>query len=282
MRYMRFLLLICVVAVLASSVSLAGPRQASRMAVCGTITAIDTTANTLTVTPPAPPAHSRFAPLTPVTFGVTPDTKIDLDRNTVDITGLAVGELCEAALVKAADGSWSAVRVCAATPFVIGSLSGIDTGTNTITVQPPGWCGRKQVPAVQFQITDTTTIDKNGSAAAADLLTGDIVRVSFLEPADPTTVASAIKIEVLPYDFRGKVTAVDTTNGTITVQGGKTTLTLNIDPNAKIVVSRKTATLADVVVGSTAELDYFQTSTASVAVEIYSTPPRPVSSKTRK
>lgn len=274
MRYMRFLLLICALALLVSGMALANPRTPSRMAACGTITAVDTTASTVTITPPAPPAGSRFTPLPPVTFGVTADTKIELDRADVDITALVAGQWAEAMLTKAADGTWSALRVCATTPFVFGTMSAIDSATNILTVQPPSRCIRRPVPPVPFQITNTTTVDKNGPAAVADILTGDIIRVSYLEPADPAATAAAIKIEVLPFEFCGKVTAVDATAGTITVQGGKTTTTFNVDPNAKIIVSRKTATLADVVVGSKAELDYFQTATASLAVDICATPPR--------
>ena len=273
MSYVKLLLAIAAIALLASSAALAVPHPTAgaRTFVEGTITALDSSASTITVTPPAPPSGSKLPAKAPVTFSVTDSTGIFLDGKTSTFTALAIDDLCQAQLVTTSAGD-EAIEVSARSPRVCGTITQIDTTAEVVTIQPFTPPSEKTaLPAVQLQITDSTQIIKMGTASLSDLLVGDDVVAKYQTQESGLSVA--LKVMVRPFEFAGKVVSVDSVGGAITVANAKSTLVLSVVSATKIVLSGKSAALSAILPKDLVEVAYFQYSGGDVASVIFAQGP---------
>lgn len=123
----------------------------------GPITAIDTSANTLTI---ADRSGSS------VTLNVTAGTKIRKDNiKKATLAQLAVGDTADA---RYDTTTMNAQRIDAKRPKVEGTITAIDLGAQSVTIQP------KSGAAVTVLATTTTKIERNDvHATLADFKLGD-------------------------------------------------------------------------------------------------------------
>jgi len=273
LRYVRLLLIIAVIAILASSAVFASrsttPPTVVRSFVEGSITALtvtDSADGSVTVTPPVPPAGSKLPVQAPVTFSVDSASKISLDGKASSIGDLAVDDQCAAFLLTSA-GQTIALSVDATSPHVFGTITALDTdsaGNNFLTIQPfsPPF-DKTALPDVQLQVTSNTIITKMGTSSYSELLVGDVVAASY-QGSDMV----AIEVDVQPLNFAGSVVSVDSVGGVITVANPKTTLAFGVVSGTKIYLNGRTAALSAILPKDLAEVVYFQFSTGNVAAVI--------------
>ena len=167
----------------------------------GTISAVDSGAGTLTVTPKSGGAD--------VVLNVDSTTQIKRNDAAATLADLQVGDPVQA---KYNAGSFLAANIWAWPNLVTlkGTISAVDTGAGTVTVTPKGGGAD-----VVLNVDSTTVIQRNDAAATlADLKAGDTVKakynaVSFL--------AASISAWTNWPRVKGTITAVDTGAGTVTV-----------------------------------------------------------------
>jgi hypothetical protein len=206
----------------------------------GIISAVDTTANTFTVTP-----HKGGAD---ITLNVDASTMIKRDGKPATLADLQLGDKVEA---KYYSSSMIAIKVEARQNWVNlnGTITAVDTTANTVTVTP-----QKGGADIVLNV-DANTIIKRYCAPAtlADLLVGDKVHARY----NPITFLAS-KITVDFPELEGVISAVDAVAGTLTVtpHHGGADVTFNVDANTKIELNKTHVTLADLLVGDRVEVQY--------------------------
>lgn len=141
---------------------------------------------------------------------------------------------------------------------VEGTVSGVDTTANTITISPEDGS-----PDVTLNVTSTTVITLDDEdATLANIIVGDMADAEY----DPTTMDAAFidaENPELAQDIRGVITALDTTAGTITItsqdgegDGATSVVTVNVTANTLLTLDDNPAFLTDLAVGDRAEADY--------------------------
>lgn len=183
MRLLKFVLIACIAVVFTSGAVLAqevGPRP---MPVSGIITAIDLVNSKVTLN--GPTAEQTVRP--PVTFLVTRSTKIVKDGKPADLGALAVGDMCNAGVLKTSSGELVAVFVNAQTPkpkiqWAKGKIEKISYGTGIFALRVPDSASNAG-RIMTFAATNTTKIVKDGKPVEFTALrVGDLAAVGFFPP----------------------------------------------------------------------------------------------------
>ena len=201
----------------------------------GVISAIDTGANTLTITPKAGGAD--------VVLKVDSTTVITRLFKKVSLADLQVGDRVE---VRYDPSTMLASRIEAAPNLVdlMGVVTAIDTTGSTLTVIPKNGGAN-----IVLNVDASTIIKRLGkSVTLADIQLGDKVYARY----NPVTFLAA-SIWAMPnlVELVGLVTALDTTGNTLTVAPikGGVNVVLNVDANTVIKRLGKVVTLADILLG---------------------------------
>ena len=212
------------------------------VALSGVISAIDTGAGTVTITPKEGGAD--------VVLKVEPTTVIRRNGKTATLADLQLGDRVEARYNPV---TMLAFNISARLNLVplSGVISAIDPLGSTLTVTP-----KKGGPDVVLKVDSTTFIKRNGKPATlADLQLGDRVEARY----NPVTMlAFNISARLNLVELKGVVSAVDTANGTLTVtpKRGGPDVVLKVDSTTVIKRNGITATLADFLVSDRVEAKY--------------------------
>ncbi len=208
----------------------------------GLISAVDTGAGTLTVTPKGGGPD--------VTFNVDSSTLITRLHHSASLADLQPGDRVK---VWYNPSTLLASRIQADLNLVSveGAISGVDTGAGTVSITPRGGS-----TDVVLNVDSTTVIKRSGATAGlADLKVSDRVTAKYY----PTTLLAA-SISAWPnlVTLKGTISGVDTGAGTLTVtpKGGGTDVVLNVDLTTVIKRSGATASLADLQVSDRVEATY--------------------------
>ncbi|MBI4674752.1 MAG: hypothetical protein HY741_24160 [Chloroflexi bacterium] len=234
-------------AIAAAALFVLGPQNAAAQSgdngkrwvhIAGPITALDTTAQTVTINDPRKGS---------VTVNATPTTKIRVDENkNATLADLAVGDFAKALYDPA---TMNAAQIFVKRPRVAGPITALDATAMTVTLDD-----HKQ-GLVTLNVTPTTQIrvDENKNAAFADLAVGQLARATY----DPSTM-NALEIFAVNPGVNGVITAVDTTAQTVTINDHRTgPVTLNVTATTRLRVDdNENATLADLAVGQFARAAY--------------------------
>jgi hypothetical protein len=197
----------------------------------------------------------------PATYTVTDGTPVTINGQSGTLSAITTGSMARIKL-SAVDGTkvvsidvynartggeWGQQR---GQRSQFASVVSTDTTANTVTVTSP-FGG--QSTQTTYNVSPTATITIDGAASALGQLTANVPVILRTDPADATTVTS---ITAVGREVEGRVTAVDTTNSTITLagRGGAAGTTYTLGPSATITVNGATGTLAQVIAGATAEL----------------------------
>jgi hypothetical protein len=217
----------------------------------GIISAVDTTANTFTVTPKKGG--------TDVTLNVDASTMIKRNGKPATLADLQLGDKVEA---KYYSSSMLAIKVEARRNLVNlnGTITAVDTTANTVTVTP-----KKGGADIVLKVDASTIIKRYGAPATlADLLVGDKVQAKY----NPITFLASRIIVNFP-ELEGVISAVDTVAGTLTVtpHHGGADVTFNVDANTIIELNKVHVTLADLLVGDRVEVKYDTTTMLAFKIE---------------
>ncbi len=201
----------------------------------GTISAVDTGAGTLSVTPKNGGAD--------VVLNVDGSTQIKRSGATAALADLQLGDRVEA---KYEAATFLAVSISAWPNLVLikGTISAVDSVAGTVTVTP-----KKGGADVVLNVDSTTQIMRNNAAATlADLKTGDFILAKY----NPVTFLAA-NIWAWPnyLTVKGTISAIDTGAGTLTItpKGGGADVVLTVDSTTQIKRNGATVTLADLQLG---------------------------------
>ena len=219
----------------------------------GAISAVDTTANTVTITPKKGGAD--------VVLKVDTATVIKRNGKAAALADLKVGDLIQAVYDPA---TMLAVKIDAEANLVEieGAISAVDTTANTVTITP-----KKGGADVVLKVDTATVIKRNGKAAAlADLQLGDLVQAVYDQA---TLLAVKIDAKVNLAEIEGAISAVDTTANTVTVtpKKGGADVILKVDTTTIIKLEDHTAALADLKVGDRIQAEYNQATLLAVKIE---------------
>jgi small nuclear ribonucleoprotein (snRNP)-like protein len=220
----------------------------------GVIAAVDTTANTVTITPSKGGAN--------VTLNVDASTKIKRNGKSAALAELQVSDKVESKY-NGATLLASKIEAKTNTAELKGVIAAVDTTASTVTITPS-----KGGADVTLTVDASTLIKRNGkSAALADLLVGDKVEAKY----NPVTMlASKIEVKSSYSELKGKIAAVDTTANTVTITPSKggADVTLNVDSSTIIKKNDVTITLADLVVGDMVEAKYSPATMLAAKIEV--------------
>ena len=224
----------------------------------GAVTAVNTTANTITL------AGRKGG--TPTTYNIGATTTVTVDGATGTLAGISVGSKVELKLSALDPTAVLSVNARTAPPgghgegqhhqqrFAGGSVVSVDTAAtpNTITLSVAGEHGAAAT-STTYNVDPAATITADGGAVTLDKLVAGVKVKLQLSATDPTTATS---ITAVGQEAEGAVTAVDTTANTITLAGrdGGTPTTYNIGASTTITVDGVTGTLAGISVGNKVEL----------------------------
>jgi hypothetical protein len=208
----------------------------------GVISAIDTGAGTVTITPKEG----------------GPDVVLKVDSTTVikrndKIAALADLQVTDRVEAEYDPATMLASRISARLYLVglSGVISAIDPLGSTLTVTP-----KKGGPDVVLKVDPTTVIKRNGKPTTlADLQLGDLVEARY----NPVTMLAAnisARLNLVPLS--GVISAIDPLGSTLTVtpKSGGPDVVLKVDSTTVIMRIGKPATLADLQLGDRVEARY--------------------------
>lgn len=235
------------------------------LAVTGTVTAISTTAGTLTITP-AGQANNQAVNLT-----VTSSTAISIDGTTGQSLANLVAGMSAVAVYQAAGGINTALQIRASSKVLIaGTITAISPDGSTLTITPSG---NNASPAT-VTVSSGTSVCLNGSKGqnTSSLVPGMQVK---LDCQLGSTGTSATQIQASDkLHVRGTITAValatgSTTSGVVTITPANgNAVSLNVDLNNGTTVTfngTAVTSLNGLAVGMRAEARYQVTSSGNNA-----------------
>lgn len=237
MRYVKFVLIAGVIAMLLAGVAFAQgsilpPTQP--VTIDGVITAIDLQAGSVTLAP-ANAITSRV----PIIFFVNAKTQIVKNEKVVPLSALAVRDLCKAVVVKQNDGKLIALSVFANSPtppvvFARGRIDKIDSAKFIFTLKLENTMGPVAM-VTMFSVDATTTIIKNGKPAAfADLKSGDIAAVGYIPPM---TLVVGVPVHAVSVEAKTPPEMAGVVYGKL----------VEIDPVARIIGVQPDSRMLDVI-----------------------------------
>jgi hypothetical protein len=227
----------------------------------GTIADIDTTANTITITPGwdfIKNCHDN------IMLSVDSTTTIQRNGASASLADLRIGD--------PVDASYNSVTLLAGdikagnnSSDIQGVISAIDTEANTVTITP-GLANfkasiTKADADVVLRVDDDTVITRNGNSAGLDdLQVGDTVDATY---DSVSMLASEIDAKNNNSVILGTISAIDTTANTVTIKPGENDLrqchddiTLNIGASTVVIRDLSIVTLADLQVGDAVMAKY--------------------------
>ena len=218
--------------------------------VTGTVGVVDTTARTLSV-------QTQDGVLQ---LQVPADAEILVDGRSVRLSDVEPGDQVRVTVLPTGNNTGIAlqVRVTEAPQpeprTATGTITAIDPTARTLTLQT-------QDGPLQLQVPANSDIRLNGrSVSLADLEVGDTAQVTDRVNANGTNTALQIRAteaqQPEPRTATGTITAVNAAAGTLTLQTQDGPLQLQVPANADIRLDGRTATLADLEVGDTAQVTY--------------------------
>jgi aspartate 1-decarboxylase len=226
----------------------------------GLITAIDTTANTVTVTPGFPFPFRTAA--TPIVLKVDSTTIIKRNGAAASLAALQVGDRVQAkynpvTLLAAKIEAWTNLAE------VHGFISAVDTIGNTITINPVFPVPFKASSlSLVLKVDTSTVIKRNGATASlAALQVGDRVEAKY----NPVSkLATEIDAWANLAKVEGFISAVDTTANTVSITPGISfhpetvtpSIVLKVDSTTVIKRNGAAASLAAWQVGDRVEASY--------------------------
>jgi len=236
--------------------------------VVGLVSAVDTNANTVTIT-------SWFFG-DDVTLNVVENTTaITLDGNLVGLGDLQVGDKAQAKYDSSSMNASviDAKSVAHEQEQIRGTIAAVDTDGSTITITVY-WCENGQ--DYVLNVDGNTVITRNdNSAALGSLQVGDDVEANY----DPATMLAS-KIDAYgeqpqPQEVYGTISAVDTGANTLTIapSDGSDAITLVVDGNTNIKLDDNGASLGDLKVGG--NVDAYYDPTTMLASEVDASSPAP-------
>jgi hypothetical protein len=215
--------------------------------VVGTVSSVDTTANTITITELGG---------TSKTFTVGSSATIDLNGATSTLAALVAGTRVHLQL-SALDGA-TVTSIQGTTPPVIvrhhralGTVTSVDTTANTITISTP-FSG--STTTTTYTLAAGASITANGAPATlSQLSAGAIV---FLQLTTTGTTTTVTAITALAQHAQGVASSVDTTADTITItpHHNSATKTYTLGTAATVTLNGKASTLASVTAGARVQL----------------------------
>ncbi|RPH63163.1 MAG: hypothetical protein EHM81_00680 [Chloroflexi bacterium] len=208
----------------------------------GTIAAVDTAGNAVTITPA----------LGGTNITLVVDAKTVILRNDLPaaLSDLAMGEKVEARY-NASTMIASLIKSEMEDGEIHGTIAAVDTVAKTLIITP--LLGGANVV---INIGPSTVILRNlAPATLADLLVGEKVEAKY---DTATMVASLVKSETEDGELKGTIAAVDTVANTMTIlpQLGGANVVINIGPSTVILRNLTPVTLADLLVGEKVEAKY--------------------------
>lgn len=224
----------------------------------GTITAVDTTANTVTVQSEEDGSE--------VTVNVTAETEIEVDDQDATIADLQAGMEAEAEYDPTTMDAFS-IEAEVEEAEIEGTIMAIDLTASSVTIQDGDG------NSVTVIVDASTQIERDGeSAFIEDLAVGDAANAKY----DPVTfIAFSIKAhsndEEEDGEIEGTITNVDAGASTVTIQNEETgdSVTLSITADTCIEVENDdsqdlvrgedddcTGTIEDLVIGDEAEAEF--------------------------
>ena len=234
----------------AGSAAAAGGRRSTAK---GTLVAIDSKAQTLTVAPAAGPS---------VTIKVSQSTSIKRKGRSSNFAALRVGDKASVSY-NAATNTASSVSDTPSQYEIHGTVEAVDTAASTLTV-----ASEEGGTSVVLNVDANTVITRNGAAVSlADLLVGDKVEAKY---DSATMLASKIEAEAEDGEVHGTIAAVDTAASTVTItpNDGSADLVLNVTESTVIKRDDAVVTLADLVVGDPVEAKYDTASMVASKIEV--------------
>ena len=222
----------------------------------GTIVAVDTAANTVTVAPKNGSVN--------VTVNVDATTRIKRNGKSASIADLQVGDKVEA---KYNASTLLASKIEASINWVElkGVIAAVDTAASTVTVTPS-----KGGADVTLNVDASTRIKRNGKTATlADLLVGDRVEAKY---DGASMLASKLEAKINTVELKGVIAAVDTAASTVTVTPSKggADVVLTVDASTFIKRNGKSVTLADLMVGDKVEVKHNPITMLASKIEVKS------------
>jgi hypothetical protein len=222
--------------------------------IIGTISAVDTTAGSLTITPKKGGAD--------VVLKVDSTTMISRNNQTATLADLKMGDLV-AARYDPTTMLAIMIRARLNAVQVIGTISAVDATAGTVSITP-----KKGGPDVMVKVDSTTMITRNRlTATLADLQMGDrvVARYDFA-----TMLALKINASVMLAHVEGTISIVDTSGSTVSItpkQGGPDVM-LKVDSTTMIKRNHQPAALADLQVGDSVEARYNPGSMLAVVIDV--------------
>jgi small nuclear ribonucleoprotein (snRNP)-like protein len=233
----------------------------------GSVTAVDTTAGTITLTPDDGSASTTVTIPSAATItvngatgaltGVTTGSQVHIQYSATDNTTIASVDdfTLPAGLFGGFGGDHN-------NDAAFGTLVSVDATANTITLSNVSWDASSPTQTTYTLGTGATIIADGATSTLAALAVGDKIQLT-LSSTTPTTVTA---VTATGKSLDGSVTAVDTTAGTITLTpndaGASTTVT--IPSTATITVNGATGTLAGITTGSLVHIQYSATDNTTV------------------
>jgi hypothetical protein len=224
----------------------------------GDVTTVDTTAGTLTL------AGERGE--APVVYTIDPKVPIIVNGKAGTLADIAVGTdavvqfsaLDGTTIIgvtvhdEGGQGHGSPGGGVGVHHGVAGTVDSVDPTAGTITVSTTH---KGTTVQKTLKVSPTATMLINGKTVTLDVIPTGIRVALKLDRTHPTLVTSIIAINARTH---GAVTAIDTTNNTITLAGknGATPVTYPLNADTVITVNGAVATLADIVVGSAATITF--------------------------
>jgi len=237
----------------------------------GTISAVDTTASTVTITPK----------------DGGPDVTLTVDANTVIMRGEQVITLADLVVGEAVKALYDPVTLLAVkikveevhTCCVEGTIKAIDIAASTVTITTEGDDDDDDGVDVQHHhdedgqelvliVDSSTVITRAGQPITlADLKVGDRVEAEYY----PTTLlAVKIEVKVCYTEIKGTISAVDTAAGTVTVtpKDGGADMVFTVNSSTVFRREDQPITLADLKVGDQVEVEYDPATMVAAEIEV--------------
>ena len=234
-----------------------GPGEAE---VEGTITAVDTTGNTLTIAP------SNGTPS--VTLTVTTSSIIELDDNPAALADLQVNMHADAEYDPTTMAAFSIEAESASEQVeVTGTVAGIDLTGSTITITPTVGS------SITLSVTAATEIQVNDeSATLADVQVGMPVQAQYDAAtlvAQQIDAGSGGSNDGNHGDVEGTVAVTTTTSVTVNPKEGGTPITLTVDGSTNIQINDSAGTIDQIPLGASIEAEYDTTTMIASHLDVH-------------